>query len=186
MKKIVLILLIALTSTNVYCQKKKKTVSKKASSIFLTGVGNVSAEISKVNFFLCINKKDTINIKPANFDAMPMNCKITPFTAKNTALHLITWTEVVKTSEPKKESVATITYSKIYDTATKTEVGTNTQTVTNIKEQVQLGKTAASETQERTRTEGYELVLLPTGDIVLKSKKGETKYSYDAVSMKFK
>ena len=186
MKKTVLLLLIIFTSVNSFSQKKKKATAKKSSSIFLTGVGNVSAEVSKKDFFLCINKKDTINIRPANFDVMPMNCKIMPFTTKNTSLHLITWTEIITTTEPKKVTVATTYFSKIYNIATKTEVGANTQIITKITEQVQLGKTAASETQEKTRTEGSELVLLTTGDIVLKSKKGEKKYSYDTVSKQFK
>ncbi len=185
MKKIVFLLLTFCTITSVYSQKKKKA-SQRSNATVLATTGNISAEIWKQNIILCINKKDTIIIKPTTIDAMPINCKITAFKTKGTELHLVTWTEVIATSDPKKAVVATSNYSKIYNILGKTEVGTNIKTVTKTTEQVQLGKSTATETQEKIKTEGQELALLPNGDIVLKSKKGDTKYTYDTVDKKFK
>lgn len=186
MKKLFLFALLSLFCNTITAQKKK-TATK---SVVLATQGIYTAEINKSNFNIYINnkggKKDSIVMKTIDQNMLPNNCKITAFKAKNIALHLISWTESNTVKLPKKITVVTVSYSKVYDITTKTEVYSNVQTNTNTKEQVQLGKTTATETQERNRNEGYTLTLLPTGDIILKNKTQEKKLSYDVVSKVFK
>jgi hypothetical protein len=182
MKKIFVLILLSMFCSSVYCQKKKNTV--------LASLGIYTAELTKTNFNLYINsksaKKDSIFIKTIDPNHLPNNCKITTFKAKNATLYLVSWTENTSVEIPKKITVTTMSYSKIYDLTTKTEVFNNLQTNTNSKEQVQLGKTLATETQERNRNEGYTLSVLSNGDIGLKNKTQEKKLVFDAGNKVFK
>ncbi len=182
MKNIFVCVLLSITCTSVYGQKKKNTV--------LATQGIYTVELSKSNFNFYINsknaKKDSIFIKTIDINHVPNNCKITTFKAKNTPLYLVSWTENTTIEISKKITVVTMSYSKIYDLTTKTEVFNNVQTATNIKDQVQLGKTQASETRERTRNEGYSVSILSNGDINLKNKTQEKKLSFDSESKVFK
>ena len=190
MKKIVLLVLVSIFCTSVYSQNKKKVIPKKATSIVLAKVDNLSAEIVKESFYLFINngvKKDTLVLKTIDVKNVPTECKIMPFKSKAISLYLITWVEKVTSKTDLKTEEVVNVYSEIFDVATKTQVFANTQTTINITEKVFLDKLKnATETQQKIRREGLEFKLNPDGTVTLKSKKQENKLTYHPIEKKFK
>jgi hypothetical protein len=74
----------------------------------------------------------------------------------------------------------------IYDLDSKKQVFSNTQTNTHIVEKVFLDKNkTASETREKMRKDGFELVLNPDGTVTQKGKKQDIKWVYDTVKMEY-
>jgi len=184
MKRIILLLVVALVCTMTYSQKKK--VVKSAASFTLTKSGNLSIELIKNNLYLFIAnklKKDTILLKTYAGSAAPNDCKITSFTAKGTPLTLVTWSEsaIIETKE-KTENRLQI-YSEIWNTATKTKPLSNIQVTTNSKEIQWLDKLKnASQTVEKKRSEGFEFTLTKEGEVKLKNKTQENTMIYNASS----
>ncbi|WP_291131929.1 hypothetical protein [Flavobacterium sp. UBA7682] len=200
MKRIVLLALIAMLSVNTYSQKKTrgeaersaKPVVKKATTTAASGlakVDNLVAEVKKGSFQVTINEngkeKDAMIVKAVDASFKPTNCKLTSFTAGGTKLYLLTWTETAQIKTPKKTEDITNVYSVIYEITNKKQVFSNTQTTNHITEIVSLGGTAATETQEKMRRDGFELILNPDGSVTQKSKKQENKLVYDAAKMEF-
>jgi hypothetical protein len=188
MKKI-LIVVLALFCVTIQAQKKKK--SKKAEPLGVIAKNNdLTAELIKNDLYLfkTINgaKKDTLLLKNFTDKVIPTDGVIKSFTSKKTPLYAITWTEKkVNETKGKKEEI-TLTTSQIWNPVTKKQVFVNEQKSTKIKEQVFLDRLKnASETQERTRNEGYLFTLLPDGDFTLKNKTSESKYTLNVALMKF-
>lgn len=186
MKKYFFIAVLILSATT-FAQKKKPV--KAAASSALAKSGNLSMELVKNNLYLFIankQKKDTILLKTFTVPTTPTDCKITPFTAKGTALHLINWSESSLTESKEKTENKVQIYSEVWNTATKTKPISNIQGITNIKEIQWLDKGKnASQTVEKKRNEGYEFILLPTGEVKLKNKQGETTMVYNSSSNVF-
>lgn len=188
MKKIVVLIFLA-SSLFAAAQKKKKTIAvAKVVPILVTKVGNDSAEILKNNFYLVVangDKKDTLSLKTYQAKPNPTACSLKSFSAKGTLLHYVTWTELSTTETNLKKEETTTSETQIWNPATKTLVIGNTNSVTKIKETVFLDKLKnASETQERIKRSGYELILIGE-DFLLKDKASETKYTYNATSQKY-
>jgi hypothetical protein len=188
MKKIVLIALVLLSVT-MNAQKKKKT-SKAVATNAIAKNDNLTAELIKGNFYIFRNeksaKKDTLLLKSFSGNVIPADCVIKKFSAKSTPLYCITWVEKSTNETSTKKEVVTANNAQIWNPATKTQIFSNTQMSTNIKEQVFLDKNkTASETQERNRSEGYSFTLLGDGDFTLKNKTAESKYSLNVSTMKF-
>jgi hypothetical protein len=192
MKRIVLLALIALLSVNAYSQKKKPVAKKPTITAAASGLAkadNLVAEVKKGNFQLTINEngkeKDAMIVKAVDANFKPTNCKLTSFTANGTKLYLLTWTEIVQIKTNKKTEDITNVYSVIYEIANKKQVFSNTQSTNHITEIVSLGGTTATETQEKMRRDGFELILNPDGSVTQKSKKQENKLVYDATKMEY-
>jgi hypothetical protein len=191
MKKIVILTLMALLSCNAYSQKKKPAAKKPATATSgLAKVDNLVAEVKKGNFQLTINEngkeKDAIIIKPADANFKPTNCKLTAVTASGAKLYLLTWTEVTQQKTDLKTEDITTNFSVIYELASKKQVFSNTQTNTHIVEKVFLDKNkTASETREKMRKDGFELVLNPDGTVTQKGKKQDIKWVYDTVKIEY-
>ena len=187
MKKIALFTLL-LCFGSIYSQKKKKAEAV-VPNVVIAKSGNASAEMAKNNFYLFVTngaKKDTLVLKKYDTKGTPLECKINSFTTKGTPMHLVSWTEKSVSETKLKKEETTITESQIWNPATKTLLIGNTQTATKIKEIVFLDKLKnASETQERMRNGGYVFTFLPEGDFFLKDKSSETRYSYNATSLKY-
>ena len=185
MKRIILAFALVLIATATYSQKKK-VAKPAAASTALAKSGNLSVELVKNNLYLFIAnkpKKDTILLKTYTGIAEPKDCKITPFTAKGTALNLVSWTESSITETKEKTENRVQTYSEIWNTATKTKPLANIQTTTNIKEIQWLDKLKnASQTVEKKRNEGFEFSLTKEGDVKLKNKTQENMMVYNASS----
>ncbi|WP_309640612.1 hypothetical protein [Flavobacterium sp.] len=183
-KKYILIIALIFTTTATFSQKKKPV--KTATSSALAKVNNLSVELIKNNLYLFVNnkaKKDTMLLKTYAGNAAPTDCKITPFTAKGTPLHLISWSESSITETKERTENKVMVYSEIWNTATKTKPLANIQTTTNIKEIQWLDKLKnASQTVEKKRNEGFEFALTKEGDVKLKNKQGETNMVYNASS----
>ena len=190
MKKIALLLLL-LFCGNMYSQKKKKSSKVKVvTSTVIAKTDNLTAELIKGNFYVFridkIAKKDTLLLKTFSATTVPTDCIIKKFTAKTIPLYCITWTENTSNDSSTKKELIVSKNTQIWNPASKTQLFTNTQTSTNIKEQVFLDKNkTASETQERNRNEGFTFTLLPEGDFTLKNKSYESKYSLNTTTMKF-
>ena len=171
------------------CAQKKKPIAKKATSIVLAKAANLSAEIVKDNFYLFINNvnsKDTIFLNAIDAKSLPYDCKILAFTTKSTPLYLITWIEKITIKTDLKTEDIINLHSEIYELSSKKQVVANTQITKNITEKVFLDKLKnASETQQRVRREGFEFILLPEGDIVLKTKTQENKMMYNPIDKKY-
>ena len=190
MKKIVLLLLL-LFCGNMYSQKKKKSPKAKTPTTNVVAkTDNLTAELIKGNFYVFridkAAKKDTLLLKTFSSSTVPTDCIIKKFTAKTLPLYCITWTENTSNDSNTKKELIASKNAQIWNPAAKMQLFTNTQTSTNIKEQVFLDKNkTASETQERNRNEGFNFTLLPDGDFTLKNKSSESKYSFNATTMQF-
>ena len=190
MKKIALLLLL-LFCGNIYSQKKKKSSKEKiVTSIVIAKTDNLTAELIKGNFYVFridkIAKKDTLLLKTFSGAAVPADCVIKKFTAKTIPLYCITWTENTSNDSSTKKELIVSKNAQIWNPVSKMQLFSNTQTSTNIKEQVFLDKNkTASETQERNRNEGFTFTLLPEGDFTFKNKSYESKYSLNTTTMKF-
>ena len=188
MKKMMVLVFVSLFCVSI-CAQKKKPIAKKATSIVLAKAANLSAEIVKDNFYLFINNvnsKDTIVLKTIDVKNLPYDCKILAFTTKSTPLYLITWIEKITIKTDLKTEDIINLHSEIYELSSKKQVVANTQITKNITEKVFLDKLKnASETQQRVRREGFEFILLPEGDIVLKTKTQENKMMYNPIDKKY-
>ncbi len=178
-------------SVNTYSQKKKapakKTITTAASG--LAKADNLVAEVKKGNFQVTINEngkeKDAMIVKAVDANFKPANCKLTAFNTGGTKLYLLTWTEIVQIKTKNKTEDITNVYSVIYEITNKKQVFSNSQTTNHITEIVSLGGTAATETQEKIRRDGFEFILNPDGTVTQRSKKQENKLVYDATKMEF-
>lgn len=197
MKKIMLVLAVALIVNIGYSQKSKKGTAKAAAGkTVLAKSGTMTAELfkSKTDYKLYVlvnnKEKDTLSLK--NFpttttkENLPVDFTITPFTAKGTALYNFSWTEKSFTEIPDKKEDRTATVTEIWNAATKTQLHSNVQVATKITEILWLDKGKnASQTSEKMRNEGFVLTLSPEGDIILKNKTQENKLSYNATDDKY-
>lgn len=192
MKRLLILLAIALSTTTGFAQKKKTPVksTKSATTSSTAKVDNLTAEVKGKTFQLTIAEKgkaaDAITIKELVSDVKPSDIKLSSFTASGTKLYLLQWTEKSNSkTDIKTEDITTI-YSVIYEIPNKKQVFSNYQKTTNIVEKVFLDRNkTASETQEKVRREGFEFVLNPDGSVTQKSKNQENKWTYDVAKQEF-
>lgn len=191
MKRIILVAVIAMLSINTsYSQKKKKAPAKPAAAASgFAKLDNLVAEVKKGNFQITINEngkeKDAMIVKEADAKFKPIDCKLTSFTAGGTKLYLLTWTEKTLNKTDLKTEDITNVYNIIYEIGSKKQVFSNSQMTNHITEKVYLGGTAASETQEKIRRDGFEFALNPDGSVAQKSKSQQNKWVYDADKMEY-
>ncbi len=189
MKKIILFAFVALLSVNCFSQKKNSVAKNTASTSVFPKLDNLQVEIKRGNFQVTISEKgktnDMLIVKAVDGSFAPTNCKLSSFMASGVKLYLLTWTEnnVVKTNL-KTEDRTTI-YSVIYEIASKKQVFSSYQLTNHITEIVSLGGTAATETQEKMRREGFEFTLNPDGSVTQKNKTQQNKLVYDPAKMEF-
>lgn len=191
MKKIFLFLCIGLLSLNGFSQKKKGGAKKPTTTASaLPKLDNLQAEIKGGNFQVAITEKgkpaDALVVKAVDGTFAPKDCKLSSFTGSGVKLYLLTWTELSKTTVGKKTEDKTTVYNIIYELTSKKQVYSNYQLTNHITEVVSLGGTAASETQEKIRREGFEFVLNPDGTVTQKGKNQQTTFVYDKDKMEFK
>lgn len=190
MKKIFLFVCIGLLTLNGFSQKKKGSGKKNTTAAALPKVDNLQVEIKNGNFQVSINEKgktnDALVVKAVDAGFTPKDCKLSSFMGNGVKLYLLSWTEnnLLKT-DLKTEDKTTI-YNVIYELASKKQVYSNYQLTNHITEKVSLGGTAASETQEKVRREGFEFVLNPDGSITQKGKNQQTIFAYDKDKMEFR
>jgi len=187
MKKTILLITLTMVTLAGYSQKKK--VVGKAATGTSAKTENVSLELKGNKMIANVDnagKKEELFSKPVDASRKVSDAKITKFKTQGTDLFYISWKEEGSTKTDLKKEDATAIVSEIWDVNTKTQMIGNTQTTTHIVEKVFLDKLKnASETQEKMRREGFEFSLLPNGDFILKDKKGETKYAYNAADKKY-
>ena len=185
MKKAILIVFIMLCNSSSLLAQKKKISKNAPASSALAKAENVTVEmINKTLTVIRANsavKKDSVMLKDFTENNKATAVKITPFTAKGKKLFLISWCENVVTTTKLKTEDAIIIFSEIVNFETKSKVLSNTQTTVNIKEFHYLdSKQTVSETVQKVRREGSELVLNPDGDVSLKNKTRESKLTFSA------
>lgn len=191
MKKIILFVCVTLLSVNCYSQNKKATTKKPATtaSVF-PKLDNLTTEVKNGNFQISISEKgktnDALVVKAVDASFKPTDCKLSSFMANGVKLYLLTWTELTKVVTGKKSEDKTTVYNVIYELASKKQVFSNYQLTNHIIEQVMLGNTTASETQEKYRREGFEFALNPDGSVTQKNKTQQNIMVYDATKMEFK
>ena len=113
MKKTLLLLLLTLSISTGFAQRKKNVKNPKAamSSInVLASSGAMTVELSKNIFFVTLDTKkpvkDTIQLKKYTDKSAPMGCKLQSFTSKGQALYLVTWTDTYQKTNPlSKENI---------------------------------------------------------------------------------
>lgn len=193
MKQLFLICLLVV-STLTFSQKKKATSKKTPTKTVLAKVDNLTAEIITVNkkkqlvlFVVNEGVQDTLRLKIIeNTNYTPLNFKITPFSISNVKLYHIHWEEKNTISTKLKKEDQDIVESQIWNVAKKELLIGNVQKSSHIVETVFLDKNkTASETQERNRKEGFEFILLPNGDLILKNKTQQNTYAYNVASDKY-
>jgi hypothetical protein len=184
MKKAILIVFIMLCNNSSLLAQKKKSAKNAPASAALAKAENVTVEM--INKTLTVIrassavKKDSVMLKDFTENSKATAVKITPFTAKGKKLFLISCSENVVTTTKLKTEDAIIIFSEIVNFETKSKVLSNTQTTVNIKEFHYLdSKQTVSETVQKVRREGYELVLNPDGDVSLKNKTRENKFTFN-------
>jgi hypothetical protein len=193
MKKTILLALLVLVGVNSYSQKKKKGATKKpvatATAACISKIDNLTAEVKSGNFQITIAGKgkttDAIIVKSKDAGSSPTDCKLVSFMASATKLYLLQWTEKALIKTGTKTEDKTIIYSAVYEITSKKQVFSNAQTTNHITEIVSLGGTAATETQEKIRREGFECILNADGTITQKNKTQENKWMYDVASSEF-
>ncbi len=185
MKKCLLIVAVLFVATTTFAQKKK--TPKATATAALAKLNNLSMELIKDNLYLFIEnkgaKRDTILLKKYDIKGNPTDCKITAFTTKGTALHLISWAETAATESKERTENKTMQYNEIWNVKTKSKAFSNLQTTTKIKEIQYLDKLKnASQTVDKIRNEGLAFTLTKEGDVNLKNKTQENNLSYNASS----
>jgi len=190
MKKIVLFVCVALLSFNGHSQKKKTGAKPAAAVAAFPKLDNLTTEIKNGNFQISISEKgktnDALVVKAVDASFAPKDCKLSSFTASGVKLYLLTWTELSKVVAGNKTEDKTTVYNVIYEVTAKKQVYSNYQLTNHIIEKVSLGGTAASETQEKIRREGFEFVLNPDGSVTQKAKNQQNIFVYDKDKMEFK
>ncbi|MEO5777572.1 MAG: hypothetical protein ABIQ27_11750 [Flavobacterium sp.] len=190
MKKIFLFLCVGLLSLNGFAQKKATPKKSTTTASAFPKLDNLQVEVKNGNFQVTINEKgkasDAMIVKSADATFAPTNCKLSSFTASGVKLYLLTWTEMNTIKTGSKTEERTTIYSVIYEIASKKQVYSNYQLTNHITEIKSLGGTAATETQERLKREGFEFALNPDGSVTLKNKTQQAVYVYDKDKMEFK
>ena len=189
MKKIFLFLCIVFLTFNGFGQKKAMTKSTTTTSV-LAKIDNLQVEVKAGKFQVAISEKgksnDALIVKDVEAAFTPKDCKLTSFMASGIKLYLLTWTELSTTKSTKKTEDKTTIYSVIYEIASKKQVYSNYQLTNHITEIVSIGGTAATETQEKIRREGFEFLLNRDGSVTQKNKTQQTTFVYNKDKMEFK
>ncbi len=189
MKKIFLFLCIVFLTFNGFGQKKAMTKSTTTTSV-LPKIDNLQVEVKAGKFQVAISEKgksnDALIVKDVEAAFTPKDCKLTSFMASGIKLYLLTWTELSTTKSTKKTEDKTTIYSVIYEIASKKQVYSNYQLTNHITEIVSIGGTAATETQEKMRREGFEFLLNRDGSVTQKNKTQQTTFVYNKDKMEFK
>lgn len=188
MKKILFLLFFATLSFTVFGQKKKPTV-KVVATASLPKLDNLQVEIKNRNFQIAIAEKgktnESIVVKAVDAAFKPIDCKLSSLVASGVKLYLLTWKEVTTLKTGSKTEDKTTVYHIIYELISKKQVYSNYQLTNHITEKVSLGGTAATETQEKIRREGFEFVLNPDGSVTQKGKNQQTTFVYNKDKMEF-
>ncbi|MBC7607099.1 MAG: hypothetical protein H7199_09105 [Burkholderiales bacterium] len=203
MKKIILLLALSFLSFSSFSQKKKNERKENPAKV-LTKTDQLSAELVPVKdqFRFEFNvdnkgKKDTLFTKKIDVSGnaksaatknnnLPVDCRISAIKVKGTSLYCITWKENNTNEITDKTEERTQTYSQLWNASTKTQLLSNVQTVTKIKEILWLDKLKnASQTSEKLRNEGFVFTLTPEGDVILKNKTQENKLTYNTATNKY-
>ncbi len=189
MKKIIFLALILLASSQSFSQKKKAVAKKPVTAACISKLDNLTAEVKSGNFQITIAGKgktsDAIIVKTSDAGGAPSDCKLSSFTASGTKLYMLQWAEKSQIKTGNKTEDKTTIYSTVYEITNKKQVFSNTQITNHITEIVSLGGTAATETQERIRREGFEFILNADGSITQKNKTQENKWVYKVDTMEF-
>ena len=190
MKGIAIIVFVTLFSVSIFAQKVKSNTKQSNMTSSFAKFDNLVAEVKNGNFQLTINEngkeKAALIVKVADSKFLPIDCKLISFMANGTKLYLLSWTEKNQIKTDLKTEDKTIVYSIIYEIANKKQVLSNTQIVNRITEKVFLDKNkTASETQEKIKREGFELLVNPDGSITQKSKTQTSIWVYDTNKMEF-
>jgi hypothetical protein len=188
-KKIVFLLALSLLSNGAFSQKKKTS-----NSSILAKVDNVTAQIitdKKVKKIVLFVKNetgvDTLEVrKDIKSNFKPLGFTLSSITIDGVKLHTVTWKENSVITTKMKHEAIDITESQIWNVTTKNLLIDNTQKATHLKETLYLdkGKTVTHDV-ERKRNEGFEFILMPNGDLTLKTKTQENHYKYSKVTDKF-
>ncbi len=189
MKKLLLALFFC-SATVLVAQKAK--VSTTALTTFENLKAEIITESGKQKLVIVIEnagKKENIILKEINTKdkkQQPTNFKIKSFTVSGVKLYHFSYTENLITETKLKKENAIITSNEIWDlSTTKIKILGNIQTVTNIKEIKQLGKSTATETIEKTRREGFEFVLTKDFEVFLSTKTQTNKYKFNASTRRY-
>lgn len=183
MKKI-LLLFVLLISIATFAQKKKTAKKAKTpSATALAKADNLSVEMQKNDFVVAIDNKtaskDTILLSKFDNKSTPIDCKIQAFSAKGTPLYLVSWIEKSKIETKLSTEDIVTTNSVIINIANKSKVFSNKQLSSDIKLISYLdAKQTVSETIQKKHNEGFQLILLPDGDVTKKSKTKEIRLMY--------
>ena len=190
MKKIFLFVCFTLLCVNGYSQKKKGGAKKPTTTVAaFPKLDNLTTEVKNGNFQIAISEKgksgDLLVVKAVDASFKPTDCKLSSFTANGVKLYLLTWTELSVIKSGSKTEDKTTIYNVIYEITAKKQVYSNYQLTNHITEIVSLGGTAASETQEKIRREGFEFILNADGSVTQKGKNQTVTLSYNKDKMEF-
>lgn len=190
MKTIAIVLVATLLGVTSFAQKVKTSAKQSSLISSFTKLDNLVVEVKNGNFQLTINEngkeKAALIVKVADTKFTPLDCKLISFMANGAKLYLLSWTEKNQIKTDLRTEDKTIVYSIIYEIASKKQVLSNTQITNRIIEKVFLDKNkTASETQEKSRKEGFELVVNADGSITQKSKNQTSLWVYDNSKMEF-
>lgn len=190
MKKLIFTVLLLLTASLSIAQKSNKSKKPMAKQEILASVGSLTAEMKNNIFYVSLDNKkpiqDTIQLKIYTDATIPTNCNLKAYSVKGKLLHAISWIEINQKSSELIKEVSTATNTIIFDSTSKTKIFSNTQKSIAITEKHFLDKKqTVSETVNKKRNEGYELLMLPNGVLNLKSKNQNMTLVYDAKQNKY-
>lgn len=192
MLKKYLIFVFSLLSCLVFSQKKKAAPIPP-----LASYENITAEISSeggknklVAYIQFDDKKEKVVLKElttSDKTQFPTQLKITSFTISGVKLYHFSYVENIKIETKLKKEETIVTSNEIWEfSSTKVKILGNIQKTSKIKETVFLDKNkTASETQEKTRREGFDFSLTKENDVILSNKTQSNRYKFNPETRRF-
>lgn len=187
-----LIFVFCFVSFFVFSQKKKTTATPP-----LATYENITVDVlveggkSKLVAFIQFDdKKEKVILKElttSDKTQFPTQLKITSFTISGVKLYHFSYVENIKIETKLKKEETIVTSNEIWDfSSTKIKILGNIQKTSKIKEIVFLDKNkTASETQEKTRREGFDFNLTKENDVILSNKTQTNRYKFNPETRRF-
>lgn len=192
MLKKCLIFVFSLLSCLVFSQKKKATTTPPLASF-----ENITAEIISeggknklVAYIQFDDKKEKVVLKElttSDKTQFPTQIKINSFSISGVKLYHFSYIENIKIETKLKKEETIVTSNEIWDfSSTKVKILGNIQKTSKIKETVFLDKNkTASETQEKTRREGFDFSLTKENDVILSNKTQSNRFKFNLETRRF-
>lgn len=187
-----LIIVFCMLNCFVFSQKKKTPTTPPLAS-FENITMDIISENGKYKLVAYIqfdDKKEKVILKElttSDKTQFPTLLKINSITISGVKLYHFSYIENIKNETKLKKEETLITSNEIWDfSSVKVKILGNIQKTSKIKETVFLDKNkTASETQEKTRREGFDFSLTKENEVILSNKTQSNRYKFNPETRRF-